>query len=416
MSIRARQVALLLAAAALLAAGLATGYWWAGRKSGGDADKGMPSAASGDRRVLYWFDPMVPDRHFEKPGKSPFMDMQLVPRYADEPMADAQAAPAGVVVPPGTQQNLGMRLASVQTITRRSQFEAAGTLDWSQRDVAIVQARAAGFVRSAQPLAPGDRIAAGDAIAELVLPEWTAAEQEWLLLRTRGDAQLLAAAGQCLALLGIEPAEIRRLEQQGSASDSFTVHAPRAGVLQAVDVRQGMGVMPGQALVRIHGTAVVWLEIAVPEALAAQVRAGDEVEAHAIAMPGASLRGRVAAVLPALDVASRTFTVRVELANAAGRLRPGQSVQATLRSGTGGEALAVPTEAVIRTGRRALVMLAGNGSFRPVEVVLGAEVGDQTIVAAGLAAGQQVVASGQFLLDSEASLRGLGAAAGEGQP
>jgi len=398
-----------IAAAALLLVTMGTALgWWLRRP---DAIPMPMPEAKAEKPVLYWYDPMVPQQHFEKPGKSPFMDMQLVPRYADE-----SAATQGVLVSASTQQNLGMRLATVQQIAQRSEFQATGVLTYSERDVAVLQSRAAGYVKTVRALAPGDRVAAGDVIAELVLPEWTAAEREWLAVHTTGEAPLQQAARDRLHALGVDESEIRRLEAEREIRASFGVRAPRTGVVQAIELRQGMSVMPGQTLVRINGTSIVWLDIAVPEALAGGVRLGDPVDARAIGMPGAALSGKVAAVLPALDAASRTLPVRVELQNAEGRLRPGQSVQVRLGAGASGEALAVPTEAVIRTGRRSLVMLAENGSFRPVEVTLGAEVGEQTIIASGLEAGQQVVASGQFLLDSEASLRGLGPAATEKQP
>ncbi len=387
---------LLPMAAALVAAGTALG-WWLHRP------QGMAEPAAGaERQVLYWYDPMVPQQHFEKPGKSPFMDMQLVPRYADE--ADTGE---GIAISAVTQQNLGIRLATVQQIAQRSQFEATGVLAYSEREVAIVQARTAGYVHAARAVAAGDRVATGDVLAELVLPEWTAAEREWLLVRGAGDAALLEAATNRLRALGIDEVEIRRLESAGSARETFSLRAPRAGVIQSVEMRQGMSVMPGQTLVRLNDTAIVWLDIAVPEAFAGRIRRGDPVVARSLASPALQLQGEVSAVLPALDPASRTLPVRVELKNAADQLRPGQSVQATLRTGASGEALAVPTEAVIRTGLRSLVMLAEGGAFRPVQVTTGAEVGELTLITSGLEAGQQVVASGQFLLDSEASLRGI---------
>lgn len=394
----------LVAAVLLVAVGLWLG-WWLHRPEGMSEPK-----AQAEKPVLYWYDPMVPQQHFDKPGKSPFMDMQLVPRYAGE-----AETTEGVAVSASTQQNLGIRLATAQRIAQHSEFEATGVLTYNEREVAIVQARAAGYVQSVRALAAGDRVAAGDAIAELVLPDWTAAEQDWLVVRATDDAQLVQAGRDRLHALGIEEAEIRRLEAEGTVRRSFGAQAPRAGVVQAVEIRQGMSVAPGQTLVRINDTAVVWLDIAVPEAFAAGVHTGDPVVARSGASPAPTFEGKVAAVLPALDPASRTLPVRVELKNADGRLRPGQSVQVTLKTGAAGDALAVPTEAVIRTGRRSLVMLAENGSFRPVEVTLGTEVGDQTIIANGLEAGQQVVASGQFLLDSEASLQGIGAAAMEDQ-
>jgi Cu(I)/Ag(I) efflux system membrane fusion protein len=257
-------------------------------------------------------------------------------------------------------------------------------------------------------LAPGDRVRAGDPLVELLVPEWAAAEQELLVVRQSGDASLLQVARDRLRLLGTDAAEIQRLEASGTAQSQFVVRAPISGVVQSLDVRAGMTLAVGQTLLRINGLDSVWMEVAVPEALAGNIRVGDRAEVHLADQGAATVEGRVGALLPALNDATRTLRVRVELINRLGRLRPGQTAQVTLIAGSSLDGLAVPTEAVIRTGKRALVMLAEQGGFRPVEVTLGQEVGDRTVITSGLTEGQEVVASGQFLLDSEASLRGLG--------
>ncbi|MDQ2640961.1 MAG: efflux RND transporter periplasmic adaptor subunit [Pseudomonadota bacterium] len=386
------------AAVGLLLAGAGGGWWWANRMQGQPA---TVEAKAAD--VLYWYDPMVPQQHFDKPGKSPFMDMELVPRYAED------AGPAtGVQIAAGVQQNLGVRLAKVELVALAPRIDAAGVLGFNERDVAVVQSRANGFVEKVWRLAPGDRVRAGDPLVELLVPEWAAAEQEWLVVRQSGDASLLQVAHERLRLLGIDAVEIQRLEASGTAQSQFIVRAPISGVVQSLDVRAGMTLAVGQTLLRINGLDSVWMEVAVPEALAGNIRVGDRAEVHLADQGAATVEGRVGALLPALNDATRTLRVRVELINRLGRLRPGQSAQVTLIAGSSLDGLAVPTEAVIRTGKRALVMLAEKGGFRPVEVVLGQEVGDRTVIMSGLTEGQEVVASGQFLLDSEASLRGLG--------
>lgn len=177
-------------------------------------------------------------------------------------------------------------------------------------------------------------------------------------------------------------------------------------------MRQGMTVTAGQTLVRINGIGTVWLDAAVPEAQAEQVRLGGNVEARFAAFPGDTFQGRITSVLPALTDATRSLRVRIELPNKGGQLRPGLTARVSLQAATREAVLSVPTEAVIRTGKRALVMVAEEkGRFRPVEVTLGQESGGKTAVLAGLSEGQEVVVSGQFLLDSEASLRGLEASA-----
>ncbi|HRI17159.1 MAG TPA: efflux RND transporter periplasmic adaptor subunit, partial [Burkholderiaceae bacterium] len=210
-----------------------------------------------------------------------------------------------------------------------------------------------------------------------------------------------------LLLLGMSEAQVERVERAGRTEPLQSVVAPIAGVIVELAIRPGMTVAPGMTLARINGIGTLWLEAAVPEALAAAVRPGAMVQARLPAWPGEVFTGRVAALLPEANREARTLRVRIELPNRDGRLKAGMSAQVQI-AGAQRDALVVPAEAVIRTGRRAIVYLAEEGGrFRPTEVELGEQVGDALVVRSGLAAGQQVVASGQFLLDSEASLQGV---------
>lgn len=361
------------------------------------------SSAESGRKVLYWYDPMVPTQHFEKPGKSPFMDMQLQPRYADQ----GPAGPAGVQVDPARLQSLGVRLASVERGSVAQSLDAPGVLDFNQRDVAIIQARAAGFVQRVYDRAPDDVVGLGAPIADLLIPTWGGAQAEFLAVQKTGDVALAYAARQRLRLLGMPDNLIDAVARSGQPRTVITITTPVGGAIQTLDVRQGMTVAMGQTLAQVSGLGSVWLTAAVPEAQASQVRAGDLVKAELVAFPGETFAGKIAAVLPAAQAESRTLQVRVELPNKGGRLRPGMFGTVRLE-GQASPALAVPSEAVIRTGKRALVMLVGDGGrFQPTEVQVGRESGDRTEILAGLTEGQKVVASGQFLIDSEASLAGL---------
>ncbi|AKJ30728.1 RND transporter [Caldimonas brevitalea] len=351
--------------------------------------------------MLYWYDPMVPQQKFDKPGKSPFMDMQLVPKYADE-------APAGgVAVDPRVAQTLGVRTAVVEKQRIGASVEVPATVQLNERDVAIVQARATGFVQRVARLAPGDVVAPGAVIAELLVPEWAGAQQEFLAVRRTGDEALAAAARQRLVLLGMPAAVIQQVERSGQVQALALIHAPTGGLVQELMVRPGMTVSQGMSLARITGLSTVWVEASLPEAQTWAARVGQPVEVQLSAFPGETLRGKVTSVLPEANTETRTLRLRAELPNPQGRLRAGMFAQ--MRFGTQAEeALLVPTEAVIRTGQRALVYVVEQpGRFRPVQVQLGRELGDQLEVLQGLQPGQQVVASGQFLIDSEASMQGV---------
>jgi len=405
----------IVGAAALLSLGALAG-WGLGQWQGKHARAGDTSAApqaagsAGERKVLYWYDPMVPTQRFDKPGKSPFMEMQLVPRYADEAEA-ASGGSGALTVSTQAQQALGLRLARVEKRLLGAAVEAVGTVQLNERDIAIVQARTAGFVERVFGRAPGDVVAAGAPLAELFNPEWFGAQQEYLAVRATGDTTLAQAARQRLALLGMPAALVERMDASGQPVALQTVTTPVGGVITELLVRPGMAVAPGMTLGRINGLGTVWLEVALPEALAAAIGPGQSVQARFAALPGEVIKGKVAAVLPEANRDTRTLRLRIELPNPGQRLKAGMFAQVSL-GGAQRELLVVPAEAVIRTGRRALVYAAEEGGrYRPVAVEIGEQVDEWIAIRSGLVAGQQVVASGQFLIDSEASLQGVTARA-----
>jgi len=358
--------------------------------------------AMGQRRVLYWYDPMVPGQRFARPGKSPYMDMQLAPKYADE--ADSTA---GVSIDPARAQSLGVRVVAVRLGQLPSGVTVTGTIDYNQRDLAVVQARAGGFVQRTYGHAPGDIVRAGAPLADVLIPEWAGAQAEFLAVRRTGDAALIRAARQRLTLLGMPAGVIAAVERSGRPQSVHTIATPVGGVIRTLGVRSGMTVSPGQTLAEVSGLSTVWLNAAVPEALAGQVRIGETVTATLAAFPGETFAGRISAVLPEAEAGSRTLTARIELSNRSAKLRPGMFASVEF-GGPRRSALLVPSEAVIRTGRRTLVMLAlPGGRFRPAEVTIGQEAGGQTEILSGLSEEEQIVASGQFLIDSEASLSGV---------
>ena len=392
----------LLIAIVLIALGAAGGVLWSRSQPPARVAPATDAPSDDKHRVLYWYDPMVPSQRFDKPGKSPFMDMELVPKYADEG-GDA----ASVKIDPSVAQNLGMRLAPVTRTDIADTVHATGLVRYNERDIAIVQARSGGYVERVARLAPGDVIKAGALIAELLVPQWAAAQQEYLALKAIGDAELTAAAEARMRLAGMPGQLIREVKASGQVRDRSAITAPIGGELQSLEVRPGMTLSTGQMLARINGIASVWLDVAVPQAQAGQVRSGHTAEARFAAFPGETVSGRIIAILPGIDPAARALTVRIELPNRGGRIRPGLSAEVQIAGATT-SALTVPSEAVIRSSRRALVIVAeDNSRYRPVEVTLGRQANDRTEVLTGLTEGQQVVASGQFLIDSEASLQGV---------
>lgn len=387
-------------AATLLAGG---GGYYLGQR--GDAPAMSATSADG-RKVLYYYDPMFPNQKFDKPGKSPFMDMPLLPKYADEGGAVSDAAQGGSI-DPSAMQNLGIRVVEAKMGSLTATLNVTGTIDFNQRDVAIVQARSGGFVARVYARAPGDVIRAGAPIADVQLPEWGGAQTEFLAVKRLGKPELTSAARQRLRLMGMSDELIASVERSGRTNGTITITSPISGVIQTLDARQGVTLGAGQTLAQVSGIGTVWLNAAVPEAQAGLVRIGQGASATLTAFPGETFGGRIIAILPTAQADSRTLTVRIELANRGGRLRPGMFASVAL-GGDARPALLVPSEAVIRTGTRTIVMLAmGDGRYHPAEIRTGREGGGQTEILEGLAIGEKVVASGQFLLDSEASLTGI---------
>jgi len=289
------------------------------------------------------------------------------------------------------------------------QIEATATVGYDERDVVLVPARANGFIERLRVRATLDPVRKGQPLADLYVPDWVAAQEEYLAvkgLKSPGTADLLEGARQRMRLAGMTDNLIRTFETGGKVQSHFIVTAPIDGVIAELSAREGAAVMSGALLFRINGLTTVWINVEVPESFGAQVRAGDAVKARVPALPGAVFDGKVDAVLPHVDPATRTLTARVALANRARQLVPGMFVTVQFASGGRPDFLLVPSEAVIETGTRRVVILAeGEGRFRPVNVEVGAEGGGRTEVRSGLTAGQTVVVSGQFLLDSEASLK-----------
>lgn len=362
------------------------------------------------KKVLYWHDPMVPGQKFDKPGKSPFMDMQLVPVYADGGSNDTGA----LSIDPRIQQNLGVRTIEVRPGTIAMAFEAVGSTAYNERDVAVVQPRTGGFIERLYVRAPLDPVRKGQPLVDLYVPDWVVAQEEYLSARRireqSGDKtmdSLVDAARQRMRLAGMSEAQIARIELDNRVDARTTLTAPISGVVAELGAREGMTVMAGATLYRINGLSTIWVNAEVPESQAGLVRPGNLVEARTPALPGETFKGKVSAILPEVNAATRTIKARVELTNPKARLVPGMFATVNFTPAARKDTLLVPTEAVIQTGKRSVVIVAnGDGKFAPVEVDVGAESGGQTEIRRGLAAGQRVVVSGQFLIDSEASLKG----------
>lgn len=387
-------------AAALIAAGavLTVGGFYAGRSTQPAA--AVPEAA--ERKPLYWHDPMVPGPRFDKAGKSPFMDMQLVPVYADE------AGEGGVRISPAVQQNLGLRTAIVKKAEVSASFDAVGAVQFDERLSVAVQSRVAGYVERLAVRAPMEQVRKGQALATVFAPEWLGPQNELLALQRAGVApDLIAATRERLRAMSIPENLIRQSEEAGTAQARFTLSAPAAGVVAELGVREGVAVSPGMTLFRIAGLEKVWAVAEVPEAQAIRLVRGQRVRAVLQADASQAFSGELKEILPQVSANTRTLQARFEVDNRAGRLMPGMLLRLQIAGATASR-LVVPAEAVIRTGTRAVAIVRKQGgAFEPRELRLGADLGEQVEVLEGLSEGDEVVASGQFLIDSEARLKSV---------
>ncbi|KAF1722821.1 efflux RND transporter periplasmic adaptor subunit [Pseudoxanthomonas wuyuanensis] len=354
-----------------------------------------------ERKVLYWYDPMVPDQRFDKPGKSPFMDMQLVPKYASD-SDPGDAGEVGIAIDPGLRQNLGVRTVVVERGRLASTLRVPGTIGWDLRQEHVVSARLDAIVDRLHVKAPFEPVRAGQPLATILAPAWSSALAE---SRSLGRAQsasareLQAASQQRLRALGV-PAG-------ATGNGRITLTSPIAGVVSEIGARQGQAAPAGMTLFRINGTATVWLEAAIPQAAVSTVAAGTPVEAMVDARPGQLFRGHVETLLPQVDAGNRTQPARIVLENPDGALAPGMFAQVALTPREGDEWPLVPSDALIGGGAQARVIVLGEDDrFRPVQVKTGRSGNGMTEVIAGLQGGERIVASGQFLIDSEANLSG----------
>lgn len=397
---------LAIAALAMLGAGA-----WYFRHSSLPIATAVSVARNGDaqdksgKEVLYWYDPMVPDQKFEKPGKSPFMDMQLVPKYAG-----AGGESAMVSVPAQTMQNLGIRIEPVTKTAFGSELAAVGRIEPNERAYYAVQTRVPGFVERLYVRAVGDPVAKGQKVAEIYAADLLAAQKEYLALleldHVENAADLKEASRNRLKLLGMTEGEIQRVTESRQAAPRIGVYAPASGVVTELGVREGAQLMAGSTLLQISDLSRVWLVAEIPERDAGQVRPGMPAKVELQSLPGAVVSGKVGYIYPALDPAARTLRARIELPNPKGMLRPGMYANVRL-GGQSREVLSVPTESVIATGKRKVVILKQDNAFRPAEIQTGQEGMGRTEILSGVAEGEQVVVSGQFLIDSEASLSGV---------
>ncbi|EPY7393069.1 efflux RND transporter periplasmic adaptor subunit [Klebsiella quasipneumoniae] len=369
-----------------------------------DAAAAAP-AAEQQRKVLFWYDPMYPNTRFDKPGKSPFMDMDLVPKYADEESA-AVGAP-GVRIDPTQSQNLGVKTAAVTRGPLRYAQTFPANISYNEYQYVIMQARAAGFINKVYPLTVGDKVQQGTPLLELTIPDWVEAQSEYLLLQeTGGTATQVEGILERLRLAGMPDDDIRRLKATRKIQTRFTLKAPIDGVITAFDLRAGMNIAKDNVVAKIQGMDPVWVSVAVPESIAWLIKDASQFSIQVPAWPDKTFRISKWTILPSVDSATRTLQLRLQVNNPDEALKPGMNAYLQLTSESE-PMLLIPSKALIDSGSEQRVITVDNeGRFVPKRVQVFHESNGVTAIRSGLQEGEKVVASGLFLIDSEANIAG----------
>ncbi|HCM9271414.1 TPA: efflux RND transporter periplasmic adaptor subunit [Enterobacter kobei] len=363
-----------------------------------------PENQVSERKVLFWYDPMKPDVKFDKPGKSPFMDMDLVPKYADE---NDDKSGAGIRIDPTQVQNLGLKTQKVTRGTLNYSQTIPANVSYNDYQFVIVQARAEGFVEKVYPLTTGDHVRKGTPLIDITIPDWVEAQSEFLLLSgTGGTPVQIKGVLERLRLAGMPDEDIQKLRSTRTIQTRFTIKAPIDGVITAFDLRTGMNISKDKVVAQIQGMDPVWIGAAVPESIAYLLKDTSQFEISVPAYPDKSFPVEKWNLLPSVDPSTRTLQVRLQVSNKDERLKPGMNAYLKLNTQSP-EMLLIPSQAVIDTGKEQRVITVDEeGRFVPKPIHVLHESQQQSGIGSGLNEGETVVVSGLFLIDSEANITG----------
>ena len=384
-------VALISAMALLI--GVLIGRAWLPQPDGATAGDSGPD-------ILYWVAPMDPNYRRDEPGKSP-MGMDLVPVYAGDTQADR-----GVVsIDPTLLSNLGVRTAAAERGTLPRRIETVGYIGYDEDTLQHVHTRVDGWIEKLATTATGDPVKKGQLLFELYSPTLVNAQQEYLAALASSNSVLKSASRDRLTALGVTDQEIARLDRERVASQRVRVYAQSDGVIAHLGVREGIFVTPATEVMSVARLDRVWVLAEVFERQSAWVAPGQQATVELDYLPGKILRGTVDYVYPELDPKTRTLRVRLRFDNEGETLRPNMFARVVIEGAAINNIVHVPREAVIRGGSSNRVVVdLGEGRFQSREVSLGIESGDRMAIRRGLRAGERVVTSAQFLIDSESNI------------
>ena len=377
-----------------------------------DTELGVTGSTPGqarEKKILYWKAPMDPNYISEEPGKSP-MGMDLIPVYEGE---DDGAEPGTVKIDPVIVQNIGVRTAEVKRMALTRSIRTIGRVGYDEKKVHHVNIKVAGWVEKLYVSVTGERVRKDDILLGIYSPKLVSAQEEYLLARQYGDtmagvgrSSILELSRRRLELWDVPEHQIREIEEKGVAMKTLHIHSPASGIVIKKSVVEGMYVKPGMTLYTIADISRVWVYVDIYEYEVPWVKVGQGAEMTLASYPGRVFKGKVTFIYPFMGAKTRTNKVRLEFDNPGLKLKPDMYANVTLSSVVSKSAVAVPAEAIIRSGARNVVVVArGSGKFSPRPVTLGVEAEGYYEVRDGLEEGEVVVTSAQFLIDSESRLK-----------
>ncbi len=372
----------------LLASGFALGH--------------VPGAvAKEDKDVLYWVAPMDPNYRRDKPGKSP-MGMDLIPFYADSDGGSGSV----VSISPAVVQNLGVRTARAELTQLWRGIDTVGYVDYDESKVSHIHLRTEGWIEKLAVGSEGERVKKGDFLFYVYSPKLVNAQEELVTALATGNKGLIKATKERLNALGISGVQIKKLAQDRKVKQRISIYAPQDGVVSELPVREGMFVKPAQKVMTLGDLSSVWLLAEVFERQSEWVEVGQSADVSLSYVPGKTWHGKVEYIYPSLDPKTRTLKVRLRFENPGEKLKPNMYANVKIFGGAKENTIVIPLEGLIRTGREQRVIIAlGEGKFEARDVKAGIESGNFVEILEGLNEGDNIVISGQFLIDSEASMR-----------
>ncbi|GAC12906.1 efflux RND transporter periplasmic adaptor subunit [Aliiglaciecola lipolytica] len=373
-------------------------------KFAGDSHQTSMSEKTNEAEPLYWVAPMDPNFRRDQPGKSP-MGMDLVPVFAEDAGSSNTNGPGTVSIAPNIVNNLGVRTAEASYSNLHVPIHTVGYVGYNEDNLVHIHARAQGWIDKLYVKSSGEQVANDQPLYALYSPELVNAQEEYLLAVNRGNKGLTNAALARLVALQMPKQAIDKLKETKTVQQTVEFRSPQAGVVDNLSIREGFFVNPERTLMSVASLDDIWVETEVFERHAAQVKVGLPVSMTLDYLPGEEWHGEVDYIYPTLNAQTRTLRARLRFPNSNQTLKPNMFAQVTIHTNLAENSLLVPSEAVIRTREQDRVVLAlGDGKFKSVAVKLGAVVSGQAQILSGLEAGDKIVISAQFLLDSESSI------------